>query len=44
MKKVMFVCKKNSAHSQMAEGFAKTLGKDESLSSVSPARLCLDPD
>ena len=27
MKKVMFVCKKNSARSQMAEGFAKTLGR-----------------
>ena len=27
MKRVMFVCKKNSARSQMAEGFAKTLGK-----------------
>ena len=27
MKKVMFVCKKNSARSQMAEGFAKTLGE-----------------
>ena len=27
MKKVMFVCKKNSCRSQMAEGFAKTLGK-----------------
>ncbi len=27
MKSVMFVCKKNSARSQMAEGFAKTLGK-----------------
>jgi arsenate reductase (thioredoxin) len=26
MKNVMFVCKKNSARSQMAEGFAKTLG------------------
>lgn len=26
MKKVMFVCKKNSCRSQMAEGFAKTLG------------------
>jgi arsenate reductase (thioredoxin) len=26
MKRVMFVCKKNSARSQMAEGFAKTLG------------------
>lgn len=27
MKRVMFVCKKNSARSQMAEGFAKTFGK-----------------
>jgi arsenate reductase (thioredoxin) len=27
VKKVMFVCKKNSARSQMAEGFAKTIGK-----------------
>lgn len=26
MKKVMFVCKKNSCRSQMAEGFARTLG------------------
>ncbi|MGQ9866305.1 MAG: arsenate reductase, glutathione/glutaredoxin type [Pseudanabaenaceae cyanobacterium] len=26
MKRVMFVCKKNSRRSQMAEGFAKTLG------------------
>jgi arsenate reductase (thioredoxin) len=29
MKKVMFVCKKNSARSQMAEGFAKKLGSDK---------------
>ena len=29
MKKVMFVCKKNSCRSQMAEGFAKILGKDK---------------
>lgn len=29
MKRIMFVCKKNSARSQMAEGFAKTLGKDK---------------
>jgi arsenate reductase len=29
VKKVMFVCKKNSARSQMAEGFAKTLGKGQ---------------
>ncbi len=27
MKKVMFVCKRNSCRSQMAEGFAKTIGK-----------------
>ena len=27
MKRVMFVCKKNSARSQMAEGFAKILGQ-----------------
>jgi arsenate reductase (thioredoxin) len=35
MKRVMFVCKKNSARSQMAEGFAKTLaeGKVEIVSS-----------
>lgn len=26
MKRVMFVCKRNSRRSQMAEGFAKTLG------------------
>jgi len=28
MKKVLFVCIENSCRSQMAEGFAKTLGKD----------------
>jgi glutathione/glutaredoxin type arsenate reductase len=27
MKKVMFICKKNSRRSQMAEGFARTLGE-----------------
>jgi arsenate reductase (thioredoxin) len=27
MKKVMFVCKRNSCRSQMAEGFAKTIGE-----------------
>jgi arsenate reductase (thioredoxin) len=27
MKRIMFVCKKNSARSQMAEGFAKALGQ-----------------
>lgn len=26
MQRIMFVCKKNSARSQMAEGFAKHLG------------------
>jgi arsenate reductase (thioredoxin) len=29
MKRVMFVCRKNSARSQMAEGFAKALGGDQ---------------
>lgn len=29
MKRVMFVCKKNSRRSQMAEGFAKVLGRDK---------------
>lgn len=29
MKRVMFVCKKNSRRSHMAEGFGKTLGKDK---------------
>lgn len=29
MKRVMFVCRKNSARSQMAEGFLKTLGSDQ---------------
>jgi len=29
MKRVMFVCRKNSARSQMAEGFVKTLGSDQ---------------
>lgn len=29
MKRVMFVCRKNSARSQMAEGFAKVLGNDQ---------------
>ncbi|MGD1936138.1 MAG: arsenate reductase, glutathione/glutaredoxin type [Cyanophyceae cyanobacterium] len=27
MKRIMFVCKKNSSRSQMAEGFAKSLGE-----------------
>jgi len=29
MKRVMFVCKKNSRRSHMAEGFARTLGEDK---------------
>jgi arsenate reductase (thioredoxin) len=29
MKRIMFVCKKNSARSQMAEGFATALGGDQ---------------
>lgn len=29
MKKVMFVCRRNSCRSQIAEGFARTLGKDQ---------------
>ena len=29
MKQIMFVCKKNSRRSQMAEGFARILGKDQ---------------
>ncbi len=35
MKRVMFVCKKNSRRSQMAEGFAKALGKDKVIVSSS---------
>ncbi len=31
MKRVMFVCKKNSARSQMAEGFARHLGADQMI-------------
>lgn len=29
MKKIMFVCKKNSRRSQMAEGFTRSLGEDK---------------
>ncbi len=39
MKSMMFVCRKNSCRSQMAEGFAKTLLKD--LVSVTSAGLNL---
>lgn len=31
MKRVMFVCKKNSRRSQMAEGFSRVLGADKIL-------------
>ncbi|MFN3361655.1 MAG: arsenate reductase, glutathione/glutaredoxin type [Pseudanabaenaceae cyanobacterium] len=44
MKKVMFVCKKNSRRSQMAEGFAKTLGKDKvTVVSAGLAASFIDP-
>jgi glutathione/glutaredoxin type arsenate reductase len=44
MKKVMFVCKKNSRRSQMAEGFARTLGKDKiGVSSSGLASSQVDP-
>ncbi|WP_244329132.1 arsenate reductase, glutathione/glutaredoxin type [Tolypothrix sp. PCC 7910] len=35
MKRVMFVCKKNSRRSQMAEGFARTFGEGKILVSSS---------
>lgn len=35
MKKVMFVCKKNSRRSQMAEGFAKAFGKGKAIATSS---------
>lgn len=35
MKRVMFVCKKNSRRSQMAEGFARTLGEGKILATSS---------
>jgi arsenate reductase (thioredoxin) len=44
MKKVMFVCKKNSRRSQMAEGFAKTLGEGKiAVSSSGLASSQVDP-
>jgi arsenate reductase len=44
MKKVMFVCKKNSRRSQMAEGFAKTLGAEKiAVSSSGLASSEVDP-
>lgn len=49
MKRVMFVCKKNSRRSQMAEGFARTLGAGKievassglEASSVDPATIAV---
>ncbi|MDZ8023668.1 MAG: arsenate reductase, glutathione/glutaredoxin type [Nostoc sp. DedQUE11] len=44
MKKVMFVCKKNSRRSQMAEGFARTLGAGKiSVSSSGLEASHVDP-
>ncbi len=44
MKNVMFVCKKNSRRSQMAEGFAKTLGGEKiGVSSSGLAASQVDP-
>jgi len=44
MKKVMFVCKKNSRRSQMAEGFARTLGEGKiAVSSSGLEASSVDP-
>jgi arsenate reductase len=44
MKKVMFVCKKNSRRSQMAEGFARTLGEGKiSVNSSGLSASHVDP-
>jgi glutathione/glutaredoxin type arsenate reductase len=44
MKKAMFICKKNSRRSQMAEGFAKTLGADKiAVSSSGLEASTVDP-
>jgi len=44
MKRVMFVCKKNSRRSQMAEGFARTLGTGKiSVSSSGLESSHVDP-
>ena len=44
MKKIMFVCKKNSRRSQMAEGFANTLGAGKiEVSSSGLAASEVDP-
>jgi arsenate reductase (thioredoxin) len=44
MKKIMFVCKKNSRRSQMAEGFARTLGDGKvEVNSSGLAKSQVDP-
>lgn len=44
MKKVMFVCKKNSRRSQMAEGFARTIGEGKiSVTSSGLEASAVDP-
>ncbi|MGI2907630.1 arsenate reductase, glutathione/glutaredoxin type [Tolypothrix sp. VBCCA 56010] len=44
MKRVMFVCKKNSRRSQMAEGFARTLGEGKiSVNSSGLSASHVDP-
>lgn len=44
MKKIMFVCKKNSRRSQMAEGFTKVLGEGKvAVSSSGLASSEVDP-
>jgi arsenate reductase len=44
MKNIMFVCKKNSRRSQMAEGFARTLGNGKvAVTSAGLASSTIDP-
>ncbi|NJM67612.1 MAG: hypothetical protein HC851_19040 [Acaryochloris sp. RU_4_1] len=45
MKQVMFICKKNSRRSQMAEGFTKAFGQDRvtvTSSGLEPTFRCLE--
>jgi glutathione/glutaredoxin type arsenate reductase len=43
MKRVMFVCQKNSRRSQMAEGFARTLGEGIAITSSGLEASQVDP-
>jgi arsenate reductase (thioredoxin) len=43
LQRIMFVCKKNSRRSQMAEGFAKFLGQDQVVSSSGLEASQVDP-